>query len=273
MTKSRKIIQTDDGTYTIYMDDYNQAMHTTSGAYNESILKHIGPSKILENELNEINILDIGFGVGYNVLAAIYEIDKNESKSKYNIISLEKEKDFSEMLGNITFNDERDDYYKTVIEAYEKGESSYKNINIKIHFDDARKTVKQFTSEKFDTIFQDAFSPYHNPELWSFNFFKELARIIKKEGLLTTYSSAPQIRKALVMSGFHISRGPSVGNKREGTIASLKMLDEKNEIEILDEISNNIKSEPYIDQKLNSSREEILMKRQEKIQKKRKQIL
>jgi len=269
MSRSRKIIITDDGTSTIYMDEYEQAMHTVSGAYEESVLKHVIPSKILDKKYSNLNILDIGFGMGYNLLALIKEFEDSKSDKSLEIVSLEKENDFTDLLNTVKFNDERDKIYENVKKAYIEGEARFKNIHIIVKFGDARNSIREMQSNTFDAVFQDAFSPFYNPELWSLDFFHEVSRIIKHDGILTTYSSAPQIRMALHMAGFHLDKGPSVGKKREGTIASLSYLNEETEKIIIDELINNKKSEPYTDPDLKSERKTILESRLERIKKKK----
>ena len=46
--EKKYLLTTEDGTSTLFLEEYEQAMHSMSGAYEESLLKHIIPSKILE---------------------------------------------------------------------------------------------------------------------------------------------------------------------------------------------------------------------------------
>jgi hypothetical protein len=84
---------------------------------------------------------------------------------------------------------------------------------------------------------------------------------MSEDSVLTTYSSADHIRRAMIEAQLYVGIGPSVGKKREGTIAAIM----KNIIEIDDErkkkIIENIKSIPYRDPNLDLSREKILENR------------
>jgi hypothetical protein len=128
-------------------------------------------------------------------------------------------------------------------------------------YGDARETIKNLKGYRFNAVFHDPYSPAKNPELWSLDFFRELFEIMNDSGILTTYSSASQIRMALMDAGFYTGRGPSVGRKREGTIASkIKNINLLPQNEI-DELKADIKSTPYRDYKLNDTREIILSRR------------
>ncbi len=263
--EKKYLLTTDDGTSTLFLGEYEQAMHSTSGAYEESLLKHVIPSGILQQKDKNLTVLDIGFGLGYNVLALMNELSIKEESEKVTIISLEKERYFLEFMNSIKFNDSRDLIYNFIKEVYCSGEGNFKGINLKIVFGDARETIKSLNGMKFHAIFQDPFSPSKNPELWSTHYFKLLKELLTDKGIITTYSSADQIRRAMIESGLHIGRGPSVGKKREGTIASLfetnTNIDEIEKKEIIE----NLKSEPYEDPDFKFSREEILQNRLSRI--------
>lgn len=254
-------MKTEDGTFSLYSDEYGQAMHSVSGAYNEALYKHLYPSKILEQGSADLYVLDIGFGLGYNILALVMEFLRKKTNQKLNIISLEKDSTFLTGINMIFFDDERDILYKNIKKSFMGAETDFGSYSISIEFGDARKTICKFSDNYFDAVFHDPFSPSKNPELWSVEFFRELFRIMNADAILTTYSSATHIRNAMIEAGFHIGKGPSVGKKREGTIAS-----KCNNIPLLCEedifkLKSDVKSTPYRDYDLNESRENILQQR------------
>lgn len=255
------LIKTDDGSTTLFLEEYEQAMHSTSGAYEESLLKHLLPSEILNKRNNPVNILDIGFGLGYNVLALIHEYSEKKRNNTINIISIEKEKTFIPFMNKIKFNDKRDISYELVKKAYSTGKAKEGKINILIKFGDARKIIQKLEHETFDAVFQDPFSPSKNPELWSLEYFKTIYKLMKKTGIMTTYSSANHIRRAMLEAGFYIRKGPSVGKKKEGTLAS--SAPEGNELspKDIEAIYNDPRSVPYKDRNLSLERELILQER------------
>ncbi|MCU0821378.1 MAG: MnmC family methyltransferase [Spirochaetes bacterium] len=261
MNQKYKIITTEDSTVSLYSEEYQQAMHSVSGAYEEALLKHVLPGGLLDSHRPDMNVLDIGSGIGYNMLALIYESRKRIPRPKVKIISLEKDFAYLSLMKKINFGDERDYIYKIIIMAFETGHAVYDNCELELRRGDARQTICSIDDIFFDAVFHDPYSPARNPELWTVDFFLEVRRRTFPHGILTTYSSASQIRSALLEAGFKIGKGPSVGKKREGTLASADgNIPCMNGDEIA-ALKDNIKSVPYRDCDLKGTRDEILQRR------------
>ena len=91
------------------------------------------------------------------------------------------------------------------------------DFNVKIN--DARISVKK-DKNIYNLIFLDAFTPSKCPCLWSFDFFKELYNHLSCDGMLLTYSSAAQIRSAMIAAGFAVGKIFNTRlNKFQGTVA------------------------------------------------------
>ncbi|MCP4130272.1 MAG: hypothetical protein GY754_04755, partial [bacterium] len=165
--KKYRLETTEDGTATIYADEFSEAMHSTSGAYEEALLKHIYPSKILDSPKKNLKVLDIGFGLGYNILALLMELSAKRPGTGLTIISFEKDRTYLPLLETIQFHDEKAPVYEIIKKAFKEGEYSENNLSIKIHFGDARESLRLLQETGFDALFQDPFSPSKNPELWS----------------------------------------------------------------------------------------------------------
>ena len=87
-------IKTADGTETFINQEYNEAYHSTkAGAYTESLLKFVLPCRVdrLSKEKKQLDILDIGFGLGYNVAVCIKVATENNPDIFLNIVSVEKD--------------------------------------------------------------------------------------------------------------------------------------------------------------------------------------
>ena len=257
---------TGDSTVTIYSEECREAMHSSAGAYRESVVKHVRASGILDTRCDRISILDVGFGIGYNILAALAETAKARPGVFISVVSLEKNRDCLPLMENLGFGDERDAIYGTVKEAFRKGSWRSEQYEITVLFGDARDTIRSIESAAYDAVFHDPFSHLKNPELWSLEFFREERRLMSGTGVLTTYSAAPQVRSALLDAGFIIGRGPVFGNKRGATMASRSpAIPSLSRAEIV-ELRKNPQSLPYRDPELKDSRETILRRWNEELE-------
>ncbi len=203
-----KLVKTKDNSYTFYSKIYDETYHSVSGALDEALRKFIEPCKIKDR----MKILDIGFGLGYNVGMALFKAKNLE------IISLEKNKQLLDEIQDVMVPDWFKESYDKVKKCAKNLEYKDKNYEIKILIGDARETIKEL-NEKFDAVFLDPFSPKKNPELWTKDFFKEIKKRMKKEALLATYSCARLVRKNLKDAGFIVEDGPCVGRRAPSTIA------------------------------------------------------
>ena len=230
-TYNNYFVLTDDGSYSINSKEINhkvETLHTSTGAISESFEKFIKPMKFNYDE--DIAILDICAGIGYNTSAAIADFIENSSNSSLTIDMVEiskatlacglfvpspiEEHDITKKA----IEDEliAEDYATLSLETAEIPE----NIHINVYIEDARQTVQKLKDDTYDAIFLDPFSQNMAPELFSLEFFKEFRRVIKDDGIVATYTSAAPIRDAFIEADFYIGQGPIFGRKQGGTLAS-----------------------------------------------------
>jgi tRNA U34 5-methylaminomethyl-2-thiouridine-forming methyltransferase MnmC len=67
----------------------------------------------------------------------------------------------------------------------------------------------------FDLVYFDAFAPLVQPKLWQKDIFAKIYRSMKSEGVLVTYSSKGDVKRALKESDFAIEKLPGPKGKRE----------------------------------------------------------
>ncbi len=255
-----KALITGDGTYTIYSEIFSEAMHSDSGAYEEALLKHVRPSCVFGDNKLSVRVLDVGFGMGYNTLALIHEASVINRNIKIEAVCLEYDNSYFDILSRLKFEDDRDEIYSKILEAFSIGEYKSEMLNIRLIFGDARKNIKSISGE-FDAVFHDPFSPVKNPELWTVEFFQEEFRLLSSDGIITTYSSSTKIRRAMIEAGLIVGRGPSVGRKKEGTLAGKKGFSTMLGSDEIQKIMNNPEAQPYRDPGFTLTREEIAERR------------
>ncbi len=212
-----KKVVTGDGSITFHNEQYDEAYHSVTGAVEEAFKKFVEPTHITNlAELGMVSILDVCFGLGYNSAAAIDKIMEVNPECKIIIVGLEKDEKILRKIPGLS--PQIKNY--SIIKEMVKNNYDYDKDNIRINLlvCDALDAVKRLKL-RFDIIFHDPFSPKKNPELWTEDFFKQLRKLIKKEGILTTYSCAGIVRRNLKAAGFEVKDGPCVRRRSPSTIA------------------------------------------------------
>ncbi|MFA6192236.1 MAG: MnmC family methyltransferase [Sulfurimonas sp.] len=238
----------EDGSFTAYSKEYEEHYHSTKdGALHESLVKHVIPAFKIMQYKDEINILDICYGLGFNTLATLYYCKQNNISSKINIYSPELDISLVKSLKNFTYPKEFEELRDVILELCENGVYNENSWFVEIFLGDAREYIKTFPRAMFDIVYQDAFSPRTNPILWTQEYFNDIKNIMKRNGVLTTYSTALATRLALHENGFNIYIN-SGKDFRDATIASLSELDSfGNTVEMEHKIACNPEARPLRD--------------------------
>jgi len=231
MPTSKKVLNTqkelvlcEDGSYTLYSHEFEEPYHSTKdGALHESLEKHVKPSLSLKSDQEKLTILDICFGLGYNTFATLYYIKKHQIKTKVHILSPEFDEELVRSLDTFDFPSEFESLKPIINEVSQNLYYEDEQFKIEVLLGDARANILKI-EEKVDIIYQDAFSPAHNPLLWTKEWFEDIQKLCTEDAILTTYSTAAAIRLGLYENGFYIfvHRAEMM---RYSTVASLKMLE------------------------------------------------
>jgi tRNA U34 5-methylaminomethyl-2-thiouridine-forming methyltransferase MnmC len=200
----KQLLETSDGTSTLYSEGFGEAYHSPKdGALHESLEKHVRSALRFTGGREKLTILDICFGLGYNTLATLYEVRRRQMDTKIHIISPELDRELVGRLGSFDYP-EAFAQFKPIIEALSR-DHFYEDVQFRIEIliGDAREKLPQI-DEKFDIVYQDAFSPKHNPLLWTKEYFAQIRKLMREDGILTTYSVAVAMRMGLYENGFRL---------------------------------------------------------------------
>ncbi|SFV55531.1 SAM-dependent methyltransferase [hydrothermal vent metagenome] len=215
-------ILSDDGSYTAYSEEYAEHYHSTKdGALKESLVKHVIPAFSVVDKA-EVHILDICYGLGFNTLATLLYYKQNRPQTKLYIYSPELDETLVASLENFTYPDEFKDFKEIIIALSRNGMYEDEFVYIEVFLGDAREYIRKFEN-KFDIVYQDAFSPSSNPILWTKEYFSDIKKAMTDDGVLTTYSIALKTRIGLYENGFkvYLNEGKDF---RGATVASFEEL-------------------------------------------------
>ena len=220
---SKKVVVTQDGSQTLFSTQFNESYHSTKdGALHESLEKHVKQALAFFKEKEELMILDICFGLGYNTFATIYYMKKEGLNQKVHILSPEFDEGLVRSLKYFYYPPEFDALQPIIQAVSENLFYEDEQFKIEVLIGDARERIPQI-QKKVDIIYQDAFSPKQNPLLWTKEYFEQVRAICGEDAVLTTYSVATSTRLALWENGFHVFAQQAQG-VRDFTIASLRLL-------------------------------------------------
>jgi len=221
----KKVLPCEDGSKTLYSKEFDEPYHSTKdGALYESLEKYVKPSFTCHANKDTLIILDICFGLGYNTFATLTYIKEYELKTKVHILSPEFDEELVRSLDTFDFPSEFDSIQHIIKAVSQNLYYEDEQFKIEILLGDARESIHTI-NEKIDIVYQDAFSPAHNPLLWTYEWFRDVRAICQEDAILTTYSTAAAIRLGLYENGFYIfvHRAEMM---RYSTVASLQMLEE-----------------------------------------------
>ncbi len=213
----REILQTNDGSFTIHLPEWNESYHSKHGAIQEAYHVFIKNGLDFFADKNEVSILEIGFGTGLNTFITLLESQKRNQKIHYTGIEafpvsseIYQKLNYHELLKNL-------DLFVALhhSEWNKKQEitSDFSSEKIQMKFEEIT-----FTN-KFDLIYFDAFGFRVQPELWSLDIFQKMFKALKNEGILTTYACRGVITRNLKESGFQVKKVSGPIGKREMTLA------------------------------------------------------
>jgi tRNA U34 5-methylaminomethyl-2-thiouridine-forming methyltransferase MnmC len=224
----RQPIITKDGSHTISIPEMNVTYHSHHGAIQESMhvfinagLKYVSDTR----QVPDTCIFEMGFGTGLNALLTLIEAEKRQQKIHYTAIELfplqENEitllnyceqlnrEDLKPVFRQLHQSDWEKDIVITTFFTIYKAKSSLQNFKpLKL----LRRSPESFGQ---NLIYYDAFAPSAQPELWTKEAFEKLYNMLLPGGILVTYCSKSDVRRAMRAAGFIVEKIQGPRGKRE----------------------------------------------------------
>lgn len=211
------IVQTEDGSSTLFNPEIGEHYHSTHGALQES--KHVFLKSGLEFYLNKqaqqaVSILEIGFGTGLNYLVSAnycflhnitldYTGVERYPLSKEILIEIGNIKHISPTIGN------------EFLVNYEPAMQSQINTQSGKLLIDVCDVINYKSDRNVDIIYFDAFAAAHQPEMWSQETLAHVCSYLKTGGVFVTYAITGNLKRIMKSLGFSIEKAPGAPGKRE----------------------------------------------------------
>lgn len=212
----RKVIDTGDGSKTLFIPEMDEQYHSVNGARTESEYVFLKQGYI-HHSSESPKIFEVGFGTGLNAL--LTACLAQQLKRKTTFISIEKYPLESDLIKQLNYGKlisaEAEQLFNKIHEAKWDTEttiSKYFEL-LKIEGD---LTIHQFqSSDNFDLVYFDAFGPDKQPDMWSHEIFEKIYDACAPNSVFVTYSAKGSIRRQLRNCGYTMERLPGPPGKRQ----------------------------------------------------------
>lgn len=214
----REVIQTADGSKTIYIPEMDENYHSGHGALQEALHVFIQNGLRKLSDLNEIDVFEMGFGTGLNALLSLVESEQKP----IHYVGIEAYPVEEELIAQIGYEEFVDPkyhslFYKMHAVSWDEEHAltphfSFEKIHSKIEDHNVR-------ANSFDVVFYDAFGPRAQAAMWEPVILEKMYSMLKLGGFLVTYCAKGQVKRDLKAIGFTIEAVPGPPGKREMTLA------------------------------------------------------
>ena len=205
-SRTRELLQTADGSFTLFIPEVQETYHSAHGAVQESMHVFIENGlKACDKEM--IRVLEVGLGTGLNAILTLQHATK-----KIDYCALEPYPLSKEILNELVTSGS--DQFEMKFHASNVGEW----ISIQENFSFVRMEIglEEFSSEeKFDVIYYDAFGPRVEPGLWTLERMQQCFDLLNEGGVFVTYCAKGEVRRNLQAAGFVVERLAGPPGKRE----------------------------------------------------------
>jgi tRNA U34 5-methylaminomethyl-2-thiouridine-forming methyltransferase MnmC len=213
-----KIIQTADGSNTLFNETIGENYHSKHGALQEShhVFINAGLKKAIEiAEGQALSILEVGFGTGLNYLLSLNHCVAAQQALSYtgieafpiSLIEL-KSTEYGQYVP--------ESIWEALLHHYEPAIGHQVTLFENQQLEIAHTTLTEFNSSTaFDLIYFDAFSVQHQPEMWTDEVIAHTCSFLKPGGIFVTYAITGNLKRALKKTGMTIEKLPGAPGKRE----------------------------------------------------------
>jgi tRNA U34 5-methylaminomethyl-2-thiouridine-forming methyltransferase MnmC len=216
----RNLIVTKDGSHTVAIPEWEVSYHSVYGAVQESLHVFIEAGFrhwwSLHENASQCVVFEMGFGTGLNALLTTLEARRRQRKVIYETVEpFPLEMEIVEKLNYCYALEES--FWQPVFNSLHTCDwNSIQPITNFFSFKKEKILLKNYSpSEPIDVLFYDAFAPAAQSELWTQEVFEKLLAMLAPGGILVTYCSKSNVRRAMQAAGFHVEKVPGPIGKRE----------------------------------------------------------
>lgn len=217
--KSLRIIETEDGSSTIYDSQLRETYHSTHGAITESdyvfILKGLDYYSYLNPGIEKIHIFEVGFGTGLNaVLAYDWARSKNIAIDYKSIEAYPLPMSIVEHLNY--FNSDKH-LRQLLLTFHSLSWNEKKIVSKNFYLTKIHQKLQEYPADpnEVNVVFFDAFAPSKQEEMWKEDLLSKIIKTLIQQGIFVTYCARGQLKRDLKELGCEVETLPGPPGKKE----------------------------------------------------------
>lgn len=210
---------------TPWSDIYGDIYHSSSGGPDQARHVFLGGNQLPGRwqDKERFVILETGFGLGLNFLTTWAAFRQNPGKcSRLHFVSVEKHPFHSDDLKQAqaawpefaSLSQALLQQWPLLTPGIHRLFLDEGRVILTLVFGDASEKLRRLEL-RADAFYLDGFSPAKNPELWSEEICRAIARIAAPGATLATWSVSGNLREALKANEFLLEKRPGFAEKRE----------------------------------------------------------
>jgi tRNA U34 5-methylaminomethyl-2-thiouridine-forming methyltransferase MnmC len=209
-----KIINTSDGSQTLFVPEMDEQYHSLNGAITESNYVYLENGFLFHKSKKPI-VFEVGFGTGLNCLLTAIQAEKQKRATTF--YTIENYPLPNEIIQRLKYGSNISNEAQILFEKIHACQwnktvqiSSWFKL-VKLKSDILENDLKEL--KNCDVIYFDAFGPDKQPEMWQAKIFKKIYSITAPNGIFVTYSAKGMVRRELTKCGFEMNRLPGPPGK------------------------------------------------------------
>ncbi|WP_367389702.1 tRNA (5-methylaminomethyl-2-thiouridine)(34)-methyltransferase MnmD [Lewinella sp. LCG006] len=214
------IIDTEDGSHSLFSEQFAVGYHSKYGAIQESqhvfIQAGLAPALL---DKTSLRVFEMGFGSGLNAFLSLLFLSDPQKNIYFETVEA-----FPLPLAQVSslnypslLNGSTDDFRALHEAPWGEPTIITPQFTLRKHLG----TIQEVSlAGDFDVVFFDAFAPSSQPELWEAPVLEKIFQAMAPGGIFVTYCAKGVVKRTLRSIGFQVEGIPGPPGKREMTRAT-----------------------------------------------------
>lgn len=220
MENVARIIETADGSHSLFSEQFAVGYHSKYGAIQESqhVFIQAGLAPALSTK-SAIRVFEMGFGSGLNAYLSLLFLTHQQQRIYFETVEA-----FPVPLAQAAslnyaslLKGSNDDFLALHQAPWNQPTAITPQFTLCKHDGTIQETA---LSGDFDVVFFDAFAPSSQPELWESPVLEKIYEAMAPGGIFVTYCAKGVFKRTLRALGFQVEGIPGPPGKREMTKAT-----------------------------------------------------